>query len=167
MHQIFLRTLTVLFLVTSLTINGQSKNSIPNSIVDIGIGVGANYGLIGVKTLIGYKGSGLFIAAGTFGKLLTYDIGVQLSYQNFYANLNYGTYGVASYSWKKSDRFNSLMVLGGWKFGLGESKQFFVDAGIGYVVDQGGITGNLGINYRINYDGGSGGSTNKGEWYTD
>ena len=33
----------------------------PRSIIDIGIGVGTNYGIIGDQAVVGFKGSGLII----------------------------------------------------------------------------------------------------------
>ena len=56
-----------LFLTIAFNANAQGapKKVYPNSFVDLSAGVGMNYGMAGVKTVIGYKGTGLYLGTGT------------------------------------------------------------------------------------------------------
>lgn len=125
-----------------------SQNKYPNTILNLGIGIGPNYGQTGIKTIIGYKNSGLLIGVGGYrwhrtinsvsGKeifdwITTYEIGGQISYKWWYANLGYGVYDFFQKNW--SDEVDKVMKGGIFitevMVSIGKEKRCFIDAGLG------------------------------------
>ncbi len=49
----------------------SSPNDYPGSTIDISAGVGKNHGIIGVKSVLGYKGTGLMFAVVSFDGFTT------------------------------------------------------------------------------------------------
>src|ERR1700712_3663995 len=93
MHKKYLENwfLFVFLFIFSFPANCQDR--IPASIVNVGIGGGINYGIFGVKTVTGYKNSGLLLGLGYCpGGLLGYEIGGQISIKWFYINMGYGVF---------------------------------------------------------------------------
>ncbi len=74
--------------------SGWTQRDYPRSMINIGIGLGSNYGGIGCKTVIGYKDSGLLVGLGTvFGYGLGFEVAGQYSYKWWFINMGYGVYG--------------------------------------------------------------------------
>lgn len=113
---------------------GYAQNEYPKSIVNVGVGLGGNYGGIGTKTIVGYKNSGLLIGLGTGGDGLWYEIGGQISYKWMYVNLGYGVIGTASNELTNNttELIKGKMFTLGAMINLAESKKYFLDLGIGY-----------------------------------
>lgn len=122
--------LLFLFLYCNLI---YSQSDYPKSYVNIGIGGGPNYGGIGLKTVIGYKSSGLLLGVGMLGGMIGYEIGGQVSADGFFLNLGYGAYGVHT----NETTGNKELLKGGngivgGMINLGKQKMIFLDLGIGY-----------------------------------
>ncbi len=140
----------------------DAGTDIPRSFFNIGLGVGPNYGLIGVKTVIGYKDNGLMVGYGMFGGKICYEVGLQGSYKWWFINCSYGAYKlVTNVSTKESEMAFGLIVITGGKIDLIKSKRLFLDAGAGYAggavlyfkngpsIPIKGFTFSAGLNYRI------------------
>jgi hypothetical protein len=127
---------------------GYSQIYYPKSHLNLGIGIGPNYGQMGIKTIIGYKNSGLLIGVGGYpghrtynidtGKdiidwIIAYEVGGQISYKWWYANLGYGVYDYFQGYW--NDEVDKVMKGGifitGVMVSIGKEKRFFIDAGLG------------------------------------
>src|SRR5688572_15992028 len=68
-----------------------AQTKLPDSFINVGIGIGGNYGLVGTKTVVGFKNSGLMVGLGrSHDGYLVYQIGGQISYKWAYATLSYG-----------------------------------------------------------------------------
>ncbi|MBA0883685.1 hypothetical protein [Flavobacterium undicola] len=113
---------------------GYCQNDYPNNILNIGVGIGGNYGGIGTKTIIGYRNSGLLVGLGSFGGGLWYEIGGQISYKWMYLNLGYGIIGVSEnlLTNDNTELIKGKMATIGAMINLGKSKKYFLDLGIGY-----------------------------------
>ena len=110
----------------------EIKRKLPNSIVNMGIGFGLNYGTIGAKTVIGYKNSGLLVSYGSFlGIRPSYLIGGQLSVGFISVSVGYGSIALL-----ESSKGN-LMLYGivgsiGPMICLGKNKRIFLDLSLQY-----------------------------------
>ncbi|MBI5538759.1 MAG: hypothetical protein HY951_01770 [Bacteroidia bacterium] len=129
--------LIVLFFLIIKISYGQEIhiNSYPNSIIDIGIGVGPNYGIMGFKTVLGYKGTGVMVGAGTISGMFAYEIGLQASAKWLFINIGYGVYGKSTYVtyyYSYEDVISGLIINAGGKINLVKSKKLFLELGIGY-----------------------------------
>lgn len=131
------------------------KPPYPKSFADIGIGLGPNYGIFGVKTVIGYKGSGLMVGLGKLEGFLAYEIGLQGSIKWWFVNVGYGVYGVATTEFyyyygqtEKTSLLKGIIINTGGKINLIRSKNLFLELGIGY--GQGGYIEDDFIGYREN-----------------
>ncbi len=158
----FLTSIILLFIITISYSQEFKTNPGRNSIIDIGIGAGPNYGIIGVKTVIGYKGSGLLIGTGMIQGMFAYEIGVQINPKWFFFNVGYGVYGILEQNYYHDDELLSgLIIEAGFKFNMNKSKKIFLEFGVGYTsgkdIDIGygytmpsqGISGVIGIGYRV------------------
>lgn len=155
---------TFIFLFTLVylqSIKSQSSNTYPESIFDVGAGVGTNHGIIGVQTVTGYKGTGLLLAAGYFAGVPTYQVGVKLSYKWLFTSVSYGTYSILENTGTgEVVGLNGTILLGGVKLNLLKSKKLYFELGAGWVIGEGiltpfgiipddGPTASLGVGYRI------------------
>ena len=83
-------------LIFSFFTIGIYCQDIPNSFVNFGIGLGQSSGGFGVKTVMGYRNSGLLLGLGYWGAGITgYKIGGQISIHHMYAEAGYGVVMVA------------------------------------------------------------------------
>jgi hypothetical protein len=127
-----------------LYVSAQQKPAFMN----IGLGIGPNYGGVGVKSVIGYNNSGLLLGAGVqLEGLFGYEIGGQISYKWIFINLGYGLYAVSSTDWLLTNPGEPQPLKGGIAMvgamiNLGEKKKVFLDIGIGY--DWGGTIRTVG-----------------------
>lgn len=138
------------------------SQDLPNSYVNLGLGVGMNYGGLGAKTVIGYRNSGLMLGLGFMDTgVVGYEIGGQLAIKSFYFNLGYGissTYQVNDGPIEAVKCGNFMM---GYMISLGKAKTAFIDLAIGHTLgaptvqigpfeeDQGGVTLGIGIGTRL------------------
>ena len=161
---------TIAFIVAGSVGQAQAETK---SVVDIGFGVGFNYGMLGTKTVIGKNGSGLLIGLGYPGAP-AFEIGAQLSFSsNMYINVGYGSYAVVFSSSGGFGSYNGFGGVVGYKLGLGEAKKLYLDAGLGVLIavgkgfsgTNGGITGGLGVMYSISPLGGLSKSADDGYYY--
>lgn len=125
--------LSILFAITFIVL-GYGQTDYPNTIINVGVGLGGNYGGVGTKTIIGYRNSGLLIGLGSGGGGLWYEVGGQISYKWMYANLGYGIIGVSKnvLSNDIKELIEGKMFTAGAMINLSESKKYFLDLGIGY-----------------------------------
>ena len=157
---------SILFILTIATLKSNAQSHIPNSIVNVGVGIGANYGIIGTKTVVGYKNSGLMLGLGyAIGGLPGYQIGGQLSIKWFYMNLSYGVVQTAKVNNDPTYSVKAGNIMVGGMIGLGQEKRTFIDLAIGHSFgapplviyvpyasfeqDQNTVTFCLGIGYRF------------------
>lgn len=134
----------------------------PKSIIDVGVGAGTNYGMLGAQAIIGYKGCGILAAGGYVpGNNIGYQVGLQLTYKWVFANACYGTYTTVQY--EGSDEIytiEGLIVMVGGRINLVRSKKLFLQIGAGWAgggtiysgygeIPVNGPTATIGINYRI------------------
>ena len=125
--------LIVFFTIVFYTV-GYGQNDYPKNIVNIGVGLGGNYGGFGTKTIVGFRGSGLLVALGSGGGGLWYEIGGQYSYKWMYLNLGYGVIGTSANPLinNQTELIKGKMVNVGAMINLEKSKKYFLDLGIGY-----------------------------------
>lgn len=129
-----MKKLLFLFLCSSLfSIKAQSDEPYPDSYLDVGLGVGPNYGIYGVQAVLGYKGNGLLIAGGAFDGIPTRQIGLQLSYRWLFASIGYGVYGSSYNSTTRTTKpLEGTILMAGVKLNLIKSKKLFFELGYGY-----------------------------------
>jgi len=127
------------FIITSLLIFsfffnvGFSQTKLPNSYVNVGLGLGMNYGVLGTKTVIGYRNSGIMIGLGSVsGGLFGYEIGGQISKEWFYANIGYGVFGWQQINNNPKETVEAGDILIGAMLGMGQAKRVFIDIGLGH-----------------------------------
>jgi hypothetical protein len=143
-----------------------NNNKYPKSFADIGMGVGPNYGILGFRTVLGYKGNGLLIGVGTHEGYTTLTMGMQFTYKFAFMSIAMGDY--ASYEVEVNGRtvdkglLNGTILMFGGRINLVESKEVFLELGIGYAggdsvqqpfglppIEENGVTYCVGVNYRI------------------
>ncbi|MFZ1424926.1 MAG: hypothetical protein WAS55_13980 [Saprospiraceae bacterium] len=157
-----MRNILVAFMLTFFCTNIISQSEYPKSIINLGVGFGSNYGFLGIKSIIGYKNSGLVIGAGTAFGMIEFAIGGQISSKWWYLNIGYGPYGIIyDDSIDQKDVLRGLHVISGAMINLNKSKRLFIEIGLGFAwgasptkflgnkVETNLITGELGIGYRL------------------
>lgn len=143
------------------------NNEYPKSFADIGMGVGPNYGILGFRTVLGYKGNGLLLGVGTHDDgYTTLTIGVQFTYKFVFMSIGMGDY--ASYEVEVNGQTvdkglltGTIFMVGG-RINLVKSKEVFLELGLGYAggdsvsqpfglppIEEDGVTYCVGVNYRI------------------
>ena len=150
------------FIIVQIKLNAQNQaeRPYPQSFMDIGVGVGANFGFRGLQTVIGYKGSGLLLAAGGANGLNIIHFGGQVSHEWFYMSLSYGINGfIIDDKTNELLPNNGLIFMTGVKLNIHPSKKFYLQTGIGYRriliqtqlyhIDVGGLIFCAGLGYRI------------------
>ncbi len=158
MKKVFLALCLGLF--TTSLLKAQSK--LPASYLNVGLGVGMNYGIIGTKTVIGYKNSGLLVGLGYLpGGFTGYEVGAQLGINWFFANFGYGTIGTYQVNNEDPQVTEAFNLMVGAMIGLGQSKRTFIDLGVGHTfgapaiesplgeIEQNAFTIALGVGYRF------------------
>lgn len=121
----------LILLVVSFLVNAQ--NELPRSHINIGVGGGMNYGVLGVKTVIGYRNSGLLIGLGAVpGGVFGYEIGGQLAIESFYFNLGYGVSGVYQINDGPVEPIKCMSFIVGGMVNLNKKKNWFLDLGLGH-----------------------------------
>ena len=140
----------------------RKESKLPVSMVNIGIGCGMNYGILGTKTVFGYKNSGLMIGLGIIpGGLFGYEVGGQFSYEFLYCNIGYGVFGTEQYLNEPA----TVLTAGGFHLGtmigIGKAKQLFIDLNVGHTfgapkryiwginIEMDVWNANIGIGYRF------------------
>jgi hypothetical protein len=109
----------------------SAQTKLPNSFINVGAGIGGNYGACGTKTVVGFKNSGLMLGLGhSRSGYPVYQIGGQISYKWAYATLSYG--GLI----RQRDQDDAQITSGanlmfGAMISLGKSKRSFIDLAIG------------------------------------
>jgi hypothetical protein len=128
--------LSLFFLLITLSFSTMAQKTLPDSHMNLGVGLGKNYGGIGLKTVIGYRNSGILVGLGAMpGGILGYEIGGQVSVDAFYANLTYGVLGSYQINDGSVNPIKSMSFLVGGMIGLGATKTTFVDLGIGHTLN--------------------------------
>ena len=147
-------------------ISQADKNDIDtkNTFLDIGVGLGPNYGIVGIKTVIGKNGTGLMIGLGKFDGYTTFSISFQAKYKWWFANLGYGSFGSFEFSGLIQEKglLNGFIMLTGAQISLIQNKKLFLELAAGYhgasdvvlpitgqLVDSGGPSLGIGLGYRI------------------
>ncbi len=155
-----IKLILLLFILSKLSFSQIDNSNVPENIISVGFGLGPNHGLIGTKTVVGYKNSGLLIGLGTFNGVISYEIGAQLCPDWYYFNIGYGGFSVA-YDGVVYEHYlmKGLILMGGGVINLGKRKLFYADLGIGYATGKAEMayisvkkdvaTINLGIGYRL------------------
>ena len=143
---------------------GNDDHPWPRSFLSVGAGVGPNFGLIGAKSVIGPKGTGLLLGAGRLGGSTCYQAGVQVAIKAWFINLGYGTYEVGSYqigfSPAREYTLEGFTVSTGGMVNLTSNKRLFLEGSLGYLIDGArpiflddpvllGFTFNFGVGYRL------------------
>lgn len=158
---------TLLILLFNITLFSQTKEKIPfpDNILDIGIGVGSNYGLIGARGIVGVKGTGVLLGVGYFDGFTTFSAGLQYSQDYFFTSIVYGPFGsyyIDNYGDIDKGILEGLIISLGGRINLLKSKIMFLELGAGLFtgkgaplpnresVNEGGLMINAGLNFRIN-----------------
>lgn len=157
----------LLFVEASLIKETISQDKVSKSLVNIGAGVGANYGGFGTKLLVGPNNSGIIaslgILPGFYNKVVGYSFGGQISLDYFYVNLSYGVYSLVEVRNDKSTHgVESASACIGGMVNLTKQKNIFLNLGIGHTfgaeeirinwsesVTPNNPVFNLGIGYRL------------------
>lgn len=148
----FLFLCILFFLVSSLAF---SQSSLPESKVNLGVGMGSSYGIFGAKAVIGKDNSGLVFGLGPLG----YSIGGQVAMNSYYFNFNYGTALAVKVNDDPVKLLYGSTIFFGKMVDVGVKKNMFIDLSMGYLYDlsstmigeysNDGIMFNLGIGFRI------------------
>ena len=160
-----MKKLTMSLLSSLVTIQEFAQHGhTPNSYVDFGIGVGPNYGIVGGRAIIGWKGTGLLVGVGSFDGFLTNTIGFQFSYNAVFISVAsgaYGSYAVVAFGQRDKGLLEGTICMTGARFNLTENKRTFLELGIGYAggdstpspigpaEKEEGIAFTLGLNVRL------------------
>lgn len=159
-----MKKLYLLFALACLFLAHSSfSQSTEDSYVDLGVGVGPNYGITGFKSVIGKNGSGLMVGIGSFDGFTTFSIGAQARSKWWFVNASYAAFGSYEFSgiFQEKGLLNGLVVITGGQINLVNNK-LFLELGIGFhggsnvtfpvtgeKVDSGGLSLGAGIGYRI------------------
>ena len=141
----------------------REQVELPNTYFEIGFGVGPNYGIIGVKGVLGYKGTGLLLGVGSFSGFTTTSFGVQVAYRSAYISLtaaDYGSYEVNTNGKKEEGLISGIVFMLGARPNLTSNKKLFLDFGLGYAsggtipspfgtTQENQVTFSFGIGYKI------------------
>lgn len=121
-----------LALVLTFNLNLLGQQEIPNSKFNISTGYGQSYGGSGIKTVTGYKNSGLLIGFGYFApEIIGYKLGCQLSANNLYMELGYGTVNIIKPNNRSIEDIEGFSMTLGGMYGFGFENRIFLDFGIG------------------------------------
>jgi hypothetical protein len=123
-----------LFLIFFAIVDIYGQQELPKSAMNVGLGLGPNYGIVGVKTVIGHKNSGVMFGLGYPPLAFTpsYQIGAQLSYEFLFFNIGYGHYAVLLDSYfREPILLSGTTVVMGAMLSLNKKKSVFVDLGVG------------------------------------
>lgn len=118
---------SILMAFCSIFMLGQKAENLP---LNVSLGIGPNYGILGVKTIFGNDHTGLLIGTGVLNGKVAFNAGVQVSYKSMYLSAAYG-----DYSFFENAQYSYLVQ--GWSFNLGvnrdlsETKPLFMTFGIG------------------------------------
>ncbi|MBI9035567.1 MAG: hypothetical protein JEZ03_13970 [Bacteroidales bacterium] len=130
----------------------KTKIKAPNTVVHLSVGGGPQYGLLGVKSVIGYNNFGLVLGLGGVADG-AYQIGGQLGFGPIYVAVTYGSVGVLN-----DYAYNAKSVTFGTCINLNKNKRLFLDLGLGlyfdneanhYAVDDYGLNLNAGLGYKL------------------
>lgn len=131
----YCRVLFFLFIIFTSKLYAQEVESIskpyPNSILEFGVGIGANHGMYGFKAVVGSKGSGLLLGIGADQSKYASQLGVQVGYKFFYFSLSYGNYGHYDYL-SETELARGVILMSGVKINLNRNKTFYLEIGGGY-----------------------------------
>ena len=128
MHRSYLIILSILLIHHA----SFCQSVVPNSYVNVGVGLGPNYGTIGTKSVIGYRNSGLLLGLGMMpGGTLGFEVGAQLSIKWFYLNVGYGRFGTYQVNDGPERAIESTILMAGGMINVGPAKRTFIDIGIG------------------------------------
>ncbi|MEQ8909606.1 MAG: hypothetical protein RIC95_10470 [Vicingaceae bacterium] len=104
------------------------------SYLDLSVGLGANHAMLGTKAVVGYNGSGLLLALGTYKGFTTTSIGLQLCYKSFfvsYAKADYSYYEIESPNFYQEGILSGNVFLAGLKGSFRGKEKFFMQLGFG------------------------------------
>jgi hypothetical protein len=111
--------------------HSTAQTKLPDSFINVGMGIGGNYGLVGTKTVVGFKNSGLMVGVGlSRDGYPVYQIGGQISYKWAYTTLSYGGL-VHKRNQDDAPIASDANLMLGAMISLGKSKRAFIDLGIG------------------------------------
>ena len=156
-------TLLLSFILFSFIFStAQAQDDLPDSHINLGVGLGMTHGGLGIKTILGYRNSGLMIGLGYIpGGVLGYEFGGQLAIQSFYFNLGYGVSGTYQVNDEPVEVVKCGNFMVGYMISLDKMKNVFIDLGIGHTLGaptvqmgpfearQGGVIFALGIGVRL------------------
>jgi hypothetical protein len=113
------------------------------SYLNIGFGYGPNYGILGLKSVIGIQNCGFLFGFGyTPFKTAGTELGLQLAIKWFYVNYGVAVVGVYKYDSEPYKSYGTNYLTIGCMLNLGKNKRMFIDLGIGFRTS----------NYELNYD---------------
>jgi hypothetical protein len=139
----------------------EAANIIENSSLNIGIGFGPSYGILGTRAILGYNDSGLILGMGyTPNGLFSKAIGFQITVKWFFASLGTGTIGEVQYKSGEMEVIEGGFFNLGVRLNLDKSKHYCLELGLGgvseLVVNEtdgpekiSKYTGSLGVSYRF------------------
>jgi hypothetical protein len=143
----------------SITAIAQTEVSLPS--INMGVGVGPSYGLMGVKAVLGKNDSGMVIGLGSFmGEVFAYSYGYQMTIESFYLNLVMGNVIAVKINNNPIEALKGGGLFLGKMFNFG-SGNFYIDVSVGHTFgvektsyyerefSNDGFSFNLGLNYRL------------------
>jgi hypothetical protein len=150
-----------LFVALFLSVNLSAQKEYPSSFLDVGIGAGTNFGMLGAQAVAGKNGSGFLAAIGTLFGMPAWQLGLQLNSDWFFVSGSYGTYTIVKdEAAGKYSSIQGFIVLTGARIKFLKSKKFFFEIGLGWAGGGSfnssagsesvqGLSGTAGIGYRI------------------
>lgn len=132
----------------------------PNNYFDIGVGVGPLYGIVGANVLIGYKATGLILAAGLAG----YGVYIQVGYEAVFLSFGRAVIGTQTdlNTMVTKPNYGNVIMVGG-KINLVRSKTAYLLLSAGFQkseitlrtgtkfesINTSGPVGSIGFGFRI------------------
>jgi hypothetical protein len=129
--------LKFVFLLFIISFSYSAIAQMPTSYANFSAGLGPNFGILGVKSVVGYKNSGLLLGFGhTFSDgIWGYEIGGQFAYDHWFLNAGYGIYSTYdNYSNNVlvgHGALKGLIVSTGAMINVGKPKLAFIEIGGG------------------------------------
>lgn len=120
-----------ILLICAIGLNTSAQDDSKSSIYNLSLGIGPNYGMIGSKSVIGKKHTGLMVGLGVVADKLAYQIGGQIGLGSFYINAGYGVYEHSGFK-DHNDVVEGYVFNAGVVKDLVEGEPFFINFGLGY-----------------------------------
>jgi hypothetical protein len=121
--------------VTSIKYSkAEPTNIIEHSSLNLGIGYGPSYGILGTRAILGYNDSGLILGLGyTPNGLFSKAIGFQITFKWFFFNMGVGTIAEVQNNTEEMEIIEGLFYNFGARINLTKTKRYNLEIGLGNI----------------------------------